>query len=328
MNSGEPLRLGVVGMGNFGKLHAATIDTLSECQLAAIVDSNEDQLESAKRRWPDVAAETNLTLALQNVIDGWVIAASSQAHVPIAHQILSAGGKVLIEKPVAESQADVRSIAKLVAPDSSNLMAGHPVLHGTEFRSIVRESRERSPIRLIDAVRHRPTTTLDAFPGESPFHLTMTHDLYCVQVLMNRREPVRFSAQLHRRSDGEIDLALAQLQWDDGAIASLTASFLTPPAMGADGFDRIEAFGDGWFARARSNPRPIEICDDRIRYPLTLEIDHDEPSTRGMLAEQMRCFCRVLRGQAEVPIGATYTDADQILGWLDKLTDAQNIVKR
>ena len=155
----------------------------------------------------------------------------------------------------------------------------------------------------------------------------MVHDLYCVQALVQRREPTAFSAQARFTAMGGMDLALAQLRWTDGALATLVASYLTPEGMPADGYDRLEVYGQGWAARVESNPRPLVVWDDRARHPLTLEILADplQPGTgqvaapSGMLAEELRCFCRVVRGLQAVPMGATYQDALQVLDWLDKL---------
>jgi hypothetical protein len=149
----------------------------------------------------------------------------------------------------------------------------------------------------------------------------MVHDLYCVQVLKQRAEPIRASAQIHHDANGRVDLALAQLQFDDDSIASLTASFLTPPGMPADGFDRIEVFGRDWAARVNPNPRPFECWDDAARRPVTLEIDHGDDWVTGMLSEELRHFCRVIRAESKVPMGASYTDAIQVQRWLKRLSD-------
>ena len=316
----QPHRLAVVGLGDFGSLHAATIDRLPECQLAAVVDHDPKRLAKARRRWPHAVPLTDTKEADRTLaIDGWIIASTSDTHVPIAREILASGGKVLIEKPLAESLSEAERLDRWVASDSSNVMLGHIVLFGTEFRQLLKQARNRLPIRFIDAVRHRPSTTLDTYPGENPFHLTMIHDLYCVQVLMSGSDPVSFSSHTHRDSAGRINLALARLQWEDGSIASLTASFLTPPGMPADGFDRVEVFGHDWAARISPNPRPIELWDEAPRHPMTLEIDED--SATGMLAEQLRCFCRVLAGDADVPAGATFQDALQVQRWLQRLSE-------
>ena len=111
-----------------------------------------------------------------------------------------------------------------------------------------------------------PQTTLDRFPGESPFHLTMVHDLYCVQVLKQREEPISVSAQLHRDAR-----RTSRFSARATAIGRRIRShhsrlhFLTPAGMPADGFDRMEVFGRDWTARVSSNPRPLELWDDAAR---------------------------------------------------------------
>jgi hypothetical protein len=89
--------------------------------------------------------------------------------------------------------------------------------------------------------------------------------------------------------------------------------------MSSDGFDRLEVFGKEWAARLHPNPRPMEVWDDRARWPMALEIRADLAAPSGMMAEELRCFCRVVRGLEHVPVGATYEDAMQVQRWLDRL---------
>ena len=110
-------------------------------------------------------------------------------------------------------------------------------------------------------MRHRPASIVQQFPGENPLFAAIVHDLYATQVLTGCREPARLSAQYHRTREGEVDLALAHLQWENGPLASFAASYLTPAGMAPRGFDRMEVFGDGWSARISPNPRPIEVWD-------------------------------------------------------------------
>ena len=88
------------------------------------------------------------------------------------------------------------------------------------------------------------------------------------------------------------------------------------------GFDRMEVFGNGWGARISPNPRPIEVWDEQARWPMPLEIRADIGGPSGMMAEELRCFCRVVRGLETVPIGATFADALQVQRWMDQLVAA------
>jgi len=69
----------------------------------------------------------------------------------------------------------------------------------------------------------------------------------------------------------------------------------------------------------RLNPQPLQIWAGRAEWPLALDIDPDPVAPSGWLAEELRHFCRVVRGLAEVPLGARYPDALRIQGWLEQL---------
>ena len=333
-NRFEPVRIGVIGLGSFGRLHAVTLAGLAEAELVALVARRQASLDAMCQRLsgPGRSGEElpgvgwiDLDRAIaESDAEAWVVASSTASHVGITRKLLEAGKPVLLEKPVAANLEDAETLAPLVNKNSSNLMLGHILLFNSEFLALQDEAKKRGPIVYIDCVRHRPTQTMELLPGENPFHLTMVHDLYSVLALVNRSEPIRFSAQIHHTDVGVCDLALAQLQWEQGPVASFTASFMTPPGMADDGFDRTEVFGQGWAARVNANPRPIELWDDQAHWPVALEIRADPTSPMGMLAEQLRCFCRVVRGVHDVPVGATYHDAMQVQRWLDRLANAAN----
>jgi predicted dehydrogenase len=325
MNSNrfEPVKVGVIGMGNFGRLHALTLAGLAESELVAVVARRQASLDTFNEDMPGVPGWLDLDAAIaESGAEAWVIASSTSSHIANVSSVLKAGKAALLEKPISDNLKDAEAIAELVNDDSTNLMLGHILLFSSEFRQLMNEVEQRGPVQFISSVRHRPNATLDLYPGETPFHLLMTHDLYAVLALVNRAEPKRFCAQVRRTVKGEIDLALAQLQWEEGIIASLEASFMTTPGMTGDGFDRMEVFGEEWMSRLLPNPRPIEVWDERALWPMALEIRADPTGPSGMLAEELRCFCRVVRGIEAVPLGATYADAIQVQRWIDRLENA------
>src|SRR5262245_51776677 len=316
----EPVKVGVLGLGRFGRLHALTLARLAEADLVALVARRQASLEALAAELPGVPGWTNLEQALaESAAEAWVVACTTAAHVPVVRRILEAGKTVLLEKPVADNLEEARSLASLVRPDSGNLMIGHIVLFNSEFQQLRAEVRRRGPLAYIDCVRHRPASIVGAFPGENPLHAVMVHDLYATQVLVNLADPVHYGARFHRTRTGAVDLAVPQLQSPDGRLASLAGPSLTPAGMPPRGFDRMEVFGAGWSARINPNPRPIEVWGERADWPLALEVRADTAGATGMMAEELRCFCRVVRGQQGVPVGATYGDALQVRQWMDRL---------
>lgn len=316
----EPVKLGVIGLGRFGRLHSLTVAGLAEAELVGFVARRQASLDALAAELPDVPGWTNLEQAIaESGAEAWIVACTTAAHVPVTKMLLEAGKTVLLEKPIADNLPDAKSLESLVRADSSNLMIGHIVLFNSEYRQLCDEAQQRGPIAYINCVRHRPASIVEQFAGENPLHAAMVHDLYATQVLLDRAEPVQFSAQYHRTTSGVIDLALAQLRWEQGPVASFAASYLTPAGMPPRGFDRMEVFGAGWSARIEPNPRPIEVWDESAAWPLALEIRTEATGATGMMAEELRCFCRVVRGEQEVPVGATYADAIQVQQWMDKL---------
>jgi predicted dehydrogenase len=315
----DRVRIGVVGVGNFGRLHALTLAGLAEAELVAVVDDRESALNAIGEELPGVPAWVNLQDALQKAgAEAWVIATPTRSHVPLARHILSSGGTVLIEKPLAESLDAAQELEPLVSADPDNVMLGHILLFAPEFRQLAQEVRRRGSPIYFHAVRHRPSHLADLY-RETTLRLLMVHDLYLALVLMNGEEPLRTSARLHLGATERCDLVLAEMEWAGGTWGSFTASFLTPPGMPPDGFDRLEVFGDGWAAQLRLNPQPLEVWAERAEWPLALDIHADPGAPSGWLAEELRHFCRVVRGRARVPPGARYADGLRIQSWLERM---------
>ena len=322
----RPVRLGVVGLGRFGRLHALTATCLAETELVAVVARRQASLDAFQSECPGVPGWTDLNVAIrESAAEAWIVACSTAEHIRVTETLLRAGKVVLLEKPVADTLVEAERLSPLVKPDSSNLMMGHILLFNSEFRALQAEVARRGTLTFVDCVRHRPASIVHDFAGENPLHAAMVHDLYCLQVLMNRAEPAHFSAQYHRTSTGAIDVALAQLQWQGGPLASCVAAYTTPIGMAPRGFDRMEVFGEGWSARITPNPRPIEVWDDRAHWPMALEIRAEQTHATGMMAEEQRMFCRVVRGMSPVPLGATFHDAMQVQRWLEHLDKAASV---
>jgi predicted dehydrogenase len=316
----SPVRIGVLGAGYFGTLHALSVNSLSELQLCAIVDSSPNSLAQLPNSLKDIPRFPELTAALDSTdVEAWIVASSTASHVPLAQQLLKADAFVLLEKPIAPSLAEAESLLALDKSQLARLMLGHILLFNSEFRELQYQCQQRGGFDYASCYRMRPTSHATHYRNENPFFLTMVHDLYCVQSLVKAEEPQKFQAQRHCNTDGVMDLGLAQLCWQNGQIATFAAGFMTPNSMSHEGFDRMEIYGTGWMGRISPNPRPFELWDQSFNPPMTLEMQTHSPPFTGMLTQELRCFCRVVRGEESIPIGARYADGIQVLRWIDRL---------
>ena len=122
------LRVGVAGVGEFGRLHAETIMRIGGATLAAVVDPCEQRLAS----YDGVQTRTAMTDEAASLADAWIVATSTETHVPLTKQLLQLGKFVLCEKPLSDSLEEARSLGKYA---TERLMLGHILLFNSEFRS-------------------------------------------------------------------------------------------------------------------------------------------------------------------------------------------------
>ena len=316
----SPIRIGVLGAGYFGTLHALTINSISEAQLCAIVDSSPAALSQLPESLQDIPRFYDLAAALDNTeFDAWIVASSTASHVPLAQQLLQKDTFVLLEKPLALGLAEAESLQTLDSSQLGRLMLGHILLFNSEFQELQYQCQQRGGFDYASCYRMRPKSQAAHYADENPFFLIMIHDLYCVQSLVDGEDPIQLHAQQHRNAEGVMDLALAQLSWDNSRIATFAAGFMTPDSMSKEGFDRMEIYGTGWMGRISPNPRPFELWDQGYHPPMSLEMQIRSQPFTGMLTEELRCFCRVVRGEEKIPRGARYTDGIQVMRWIDQL---------
>ena len=314
----EPIRIAVMGVGAFGALHARTLNALPEARLVAIGNRTRSKAEqlASELGVPNVFSAVEELIA-RKIADALVIATNTETHVPIAKTALAAGMHVLIEKPVAGSLAAVQSLADVCRKSDRVAMAGHICV----FHSLVvplLERVQRECFRSTHFVRHRPVGLVKLFPEEHPITLTMVHDLYVAAQMAGGAEPESFDALDALNSDGKADHSWATLRWSDGRVATFHSHWILPDGSPGDGFDWLEVFGQSYHTRLDTNPQNWTWTQDKVTWPVALEISLTHGRPTGMLAEELRSFLAACQG-APVPAGCRLQDAVQVQRWMEQL---------
>ncbi len=129
-------RVCVIGVGRWGAKHAATLKELG-C-LAGVVDHDAAALKKARAAHPAAAAYESVDEALAAGFDAFIVATPAQTHFEIARRILEGRFHALVEKPLAMTAAEARSLCDLADAQGVNLMVGHVLL----FHPAIRRIRE------------------------------------------------------------------------------------------------------------------------------------------------------------------------------------------
>ena len=314
----EPIKIAVMGMGAFGALHARTLKALPEARLVALGNRTRPKAEQLARELgvPQVFSTVE-ELIERKIADALVIATNTETHVPYAKAALAAGMHVLIEKPVGTDLADVESLEAACRKTNRVAMAGHVCVFHSLVAPLI-ERVQREGFRSAHLVRHRPAGLVKLFPEEHPITLTMVHDLYVAAQMAGGAEPESFAALDALNSDGKADHTWATLRWSDGRVVTFHSHWILPDGSPGDGFDWLEVFGQSYHTRVDTNPQKWTWTQDKVTWPVALEISMTHGRPAGMLAEELRSFLAACHG-APVPAGCRIPDAVQVQRWMEQL---------
>lgn len=220
----EPLtRAGVVGVGHIGRNHARIYSEIESCTLAAVYDSDQAVAESVAGRLGARAA-SSLDELIESV-DIASLATPTSCHYELGRRMIERGCHVLIEKPITETTAQARELARLASSAGVILQVGHV----ERFNPVLDELEKRmSKPMFIEAHRLSP------YPNRSTdigvVLDLMIHDLEIILHLV--RSPVRHLdvVGIPVLSASE-DIANARIRFASGCVANVTASRISPEKM-------------------------------------------------------------------------------------------------
>lgn len=110
----DTVRVGVVGLGKMGIMHAAMAARCPGAKVAALIDVDPKLAAHVRSYGVDAACHTSLAEAIRSEgLNAVVIAAPSFVHRPLAAEALEAGLHVLCEKPLAHTLADAQAMSDL-----------------------------------------------------------------------------------------------------------------------------------------------------------------------------------------------------------------------
>jgi predicted dehydrogenase len=213
---GSAIRVGVVGVGDFGRNHLRVYRELPDAEVTGIYDSD---AERARR----VAGEFGVPVfdsfeSLAGKVDAASVAVPTVEHARVGCALLERGIDVLVEKPIAASLAEADALLAAAAHGKRVLQVGHLERFNPGLAA-VREVLTRPLFFEVHRLGIFTPRSLDI----DVIYDVMIHDLDILEWLVG--EPV---ADI--RAVGipvvtrKVDIAHARLEFASGAVANVTAS--------------------------------------------------------------------------------------------------------
>ncbi len=214
----NPVRVGVIGIGNMGWHHARVLSLMKDAELVGVADPDPGRGQLATQqlgcRW---FADYEQLLPQ---VDAVCIAVPTLLHHPVGLACLQAGRHVLIEKPIAASQEEAEELIRAADLAGVLLQVGHIERFNPAFRELLKVVAGEEVV-VLEARRHSPNP--DRANDVSVVLDLMIHDIDLVLELAGA-PVVRLAAAGGRSAEGPIDYVNATLAFANGVVASLTAS--------------------------------------------------------------------------------------------------------
>jgi predicted dehydrogenase len=226
--SGDPVTVGVAGLGYWGPNLARNFDRLPGARLRWLCDTDDALRERVGAAHPDARQAADLDELLADPeLDAVVLATPVPTHADLAVRVLGAGKHCFVEKPLAQSGADAARAVDAAREAGRILMVGHLLEYHPGVRKLkeIADSGELGDIRYIYSHRLNLGKLRE---DENALWSLGAHDVSVVLRLAGE-EPYEMQARGESyMNPGVEDVVFGFLRFPSGLAAHLHLSWLDP----------------------------------------------------------------------------------------------------
>ncbi|MDP6418441.1 MAG: Gfo/Idh/MocA family oxidoreductase [Candidatus Krumholzibacteria bacterium] len=210
------MKVGVVGTGHLGKIHARIYSEIPGVDLVGVQDSDPLVASAVAEERGCLAFESLGELARN--CDALSLCVPTFAHHELALEALESSCHILVEKPMARSVAEAEDMVRAASESGRQLMVGHV----ERFNPVMIEAMKYiSQPGFVES--HRLSTFVNRGIDVPVVLDLMIHDIDLLCMILDE-EPESIDASGVSVLTGDIDIANVRLRFRGGCVANLTAS--------------------------------------------------------------------------------------------------------
>lgn len=229
------LKIGLLGLGRFGNVHAEAYNVLPQAKVVAVADGNSKRLSLAKEQYGVKCYLTPEELfSKEDDLDVIDICLPTYLHNKYLQMAIAKKCHVFCEKPLALTVEEGKTMLKAATEARIKFAVGHVLRFWPEylyFRKLLKKGLLGFPLSLM-AYRLSGTsaTSWNQWMNNPKYSIgvfdMLIHDLDLVRWFFG--EPLNFTALGVKLSTGCWGQVNTLLSFDGGIQANLEASFLPP----------------------------------------------------------------------------------------------------
>lgn len=219
----KKIKTAVIGTGHLGKLHTKLLREVENCEFVGIYDK-----DTAKAN--EVGKEFNVNV-IENLDDVFAkaeavsIVATTSAHYELCKAALEKGVHVFVEKPITAQIWEGEEIVKLAHEKKLKLQVGHIERFNPALLSLEQYNLNPMFVQSDRLAQFNPRGTDVAVVLD-----LMIHDIDIILSLV-KSEVKDVRASGIAVVSGNIDIANTRIEFENGAVANVTASRISQKRM-------------------------------------------------------------------------------------------------
>ncbi len=225
----KKIQIAQIGVGYWGPNLLRNLVSHKFINLKTVVDLSSKRREFVKSNYPGIETTNNVEKVISDDdINAIVISTPVETHFKLAMQSLNAGKHILVEKPMAKTSSEVKSIIKLANEKGLIAMVGHTFLYNNCVKAIKKliDSNELGDIRYIYSQRvnlGRIRSDVDALWNLAP------HDISIIQYWLNEPNPIQVERHGMSFVQNKIDdVVFLNIKYPNKIMANIHVSWLDP----------------------------------------------------------------------------------------------------
>src|SRR5438270_2294883 len=291
----DRLRIGVIGLGWFGEIHCEAIIGIPNLELAALCTRTPERLSAlaakfgVKKTYRDYRQ-----LLADGGIDAVSIVTMWDQHTEPAVAALEAGKHVFLEKPVASTLADCRTIIAAAARSKGILQIGHICRFNPRYRAArlaIEEGRIGKIVSLASRRNIPAAWTPEILNKIGPIVGDAIHDTDLMLWFTGERIVSAYAQTVGVRGLKHPDIGQTMYRFASGATATLETVWCMPEKTPFDIDERMNIVGTEGFIQIQDTFPNLGIAGkDKFHSPDTTYWPMFEGKRGGALREEFSYF--------------------------------------
>lgn len=217
------LKIGVIGAGHLGKFHLNNWVEIEDVQLIGFSDTDDTNAEQVAQKYQLPRFE-NVQELIESC-DAVDIVAPTSFHFELCEQAIKKGKHVFVEKPLANTMDEAKTLVKLAREANIKFQVGHVERFNPAYLALKNQVLQPMFIEVHRLAQFNPRGT-----DVSVILDLMIHDIDIILSLV-KSNVNHISANGVAVMSDTPDIANVRIEFDNGCVANLTSSRISMKKM-------------------------------------------------------------------------------------------------